>query len=554
MNSKKLLKGVRKGISRKLFLLAGLITLILCFAFFACGPFDEEDEITSIKLSSSSLIIAAGDVDYLVVTTVPAGKADDVVWSTSANDVVDVAKGKITARGTAAGKSVTVIAKNKSGKASANCSVQVTGDSAGTQVSSISLVSSSITMTVNESRTISYSISPDNVPTTNRAVFWTSSAPGVARVDSSSGIITAVSAGTAVITVTTKNKGKTATCTVTVTSSSNQGPGLPADDVVTSIAINKTALTLEEGETETLTVTAEPDSATNYTVTWTSNKPDIATVDNNGLVTAVKKGEADITAKVGVFEVTCKVTVNATTAGIVLSKTNLTLFTTGADTVKTATITGTVPGAVTAGSAVTWTSDKPEIATVTGSTSGIGATISAVAKGTATITASVTIEGTTKTATCTVTVVGGLSDYNGDYSGTYKSSSNKDIKETVSISNGFIYIFDNETPSNPDYFDFTVDKWEPATSPNTGYPIAFKITGTINGAKPVGTSALYGSSTAANFTQADITNKTPCWMFIYVSSDGKIIRSPFNKAGTGTDNRTAPVGGNTTPRVYTKAP
>jgi uncharacterized protein YjdB len=537
MSRKKIFKGARKGINRKSILLAGIIILIVCFAFFGCD-LTLQDDITGITLVSPPSSIAAGDVDYLVVTTVPAGKADDLKWSSSNNDVISVVKGKITANISAAGKPASIIVSNASGKVSDSCTITVSGEPAGRQVSSIALVSSSITMAVNESRTISHTISPDDAY--NKAVFWTSSAPGVAKVDSSSGLITAVTAGTAEITVTTKNKGKTAKCTVTVASGSNQGSGLPADDVVTSIAISQNTLSLEAGKTGTLTVTAEPATATNYTVTWTSSDSTKATVDNNGLVTAVAAGSATITAKVGEFSVTCAVTVTAA-SGISLNKTNLTLFTSGAPTVTSATITATVATGTTVSS---WASNNSAVATVTGS--GVGGNVTAVAKGTATITVTT---GDSKTATCIVTVVN-PADYYGDYSGTYTSGS-KNIKETVSISNGFIYIFDNETPSDPDYFDFTVDKWEPATSPNASYPIAFKLTGKINAAKPVGASALYGSSTAANFTQSDITNKTTCWMFIYVSSDGKVIRSPFNKAGAGTDNRTAPVGGST-PRVYSK--
>ena len=546
-------KNLYRFINRKAILVAGLIAFVFCMTFISCD-LPDENEITSIKLDKSTLSIPAGDVDYLTVTTVPAN-ATGVIWKTSINGVVTVNNGKITADLSAAGKPVTVIASNASGKVSSSCAVMVTGEPAGTQVSSISLVGSGITMTVNETRTISHSILPDGAA--NKAVFWTSSAPGVAKVDPSSGIITAVSSGTAEITVTTKNKGKTAKCTVTVSApSSNPDPSIPSEDAVTSITMTPKTLSLETGKTGTLSVTAAPATATNYTVTWTSSDSAKATVDNNGLVTAVAAGSATITAKVGEFSDTCVVTVTAASS-IVLSKTNLTLFTTGGNNISSATITATVPSAVVSGDAVTWVSSDATKATVTKSSTGIGGNITAVAKGTATITVSVTIEGNAKTATCTVTVVD-PADYYGSYSGKYKNSSNKEITETVNISRDFIYITDNENTSNPDYFDFTVDKWEPATTPETyksAYPIALKITGKINNAKPVGASALYGTSTAKDFTQSDITNKTTCWMFVYVSSDGKVIRSPFNKTSTtaGTDNRTAPVMSTTTdPRIYSK--
>jgi hypothetical protein len=65
---------------------------------------------------------------------------------------------------------------------------------------------------------------------------------------------------------------------------------------VADVSLNKAVLFLEEGEGETLTATIEPDNATNTDVMWVSDNEDVATVDNNGNVSAVAKGAAKITA------------------------------------------------------------------------------------------------------------------------------------------------------------------------------------------------------------------------------------------------------------------
>ncbi|MBR1487676.1 MAG: Ig-like domain-containing protein [Bacteroidales bacterium] len=78
---------------------------------------------------------------------------------------------------------------------------------------------------------------------------------------------------------------------------------------VTSITLDQTSLTLQEGESATLTATVKPDNATDKTVTWSSSNTSVATVDENGKVTAVKEGSAKITAKAGERSVTCTVTV-----------------------------------------------------------------------------------------------------------------------------------------------------------------------------------------------------------------------------------------------------
>lgn len=78
---------------------------------------------------------------------------------------------------------------------------------------------------------------------------------------------------------------------------------------VSEITLNKTALTLNVGDEETLVATVLPDNAQNKTVTWTSSKTDVATVDTNGKITAISQGESIITAKAGDKTATCTVAI-----------------------------------------------------------------------------------------------------------------------------------------------------------------------------------------------------------------------------------------------------
>lgn len=83
---------------------------------------------------------------------------------------------------------------------------------------------------------------------------------------------------------------------------------------VTGVSLDRSALTLSEGDTSRLTVTVEPTDATNQNVTWTSSAPDVATVDASGNVTAVAEGTATITAATedGGKTATCTVKVEHT--------------------------------------------------------------------------------------------------------------------------------------------------------------------------------------------------------------------------------------------------
>lgn len=94
---------------------------------------------------------------------------------------------------------------------------------------------------------------------------------------------------------------------------------------VTSITLDKTELSLYTGDSETLTATIEPDNATNQAVTWESSDPNVATVDENGKVTAVAAGKAIITATTadGGKTATCQVKVTQSTYSITADITTL---------------------------------------------------------------------------------------------------------------------------------------------------------------------------------------------------------------------------------------
>ena len=76
-----------------------------------------------------------------------------------------------------------------------------------------------------------------------------------------------------------------------------------------SVILNKISLTLNVGNSETLSVTVLPEEATYKTVIWSSSDNNVAIVDANGRVTAVKIGTAVITATCGSISTTCNVMV-----------------------------------------------------------------------------------------------------------------------------------------------------------------------------------------------------------------------------------------------------
>jgi len=109
----------------------------------------------------------------------------------------------------------------------------------------------------------------------------------------------------------------TATSTIDATKSGTASvtvpnPGNSGQIAVTGVSLNKTTLSLIVNGTETLTAAVAPNNATNKAVTWASSAPAVATVNSNGLVTAVSAGSATITATTvdGGKTASCTVTVS----------------------------------------------------------------------------------------------------------------------------------------------------------------------------------------------------------------------------------------------------
>ena len=78
---------------------------------------------------------------------------------------------------------------------------------------------------------------------------------------------------------------------------------------VTDITLDKTAITLAKGDTDTIIPTITPDDATYTSIVYDSSNTDVATVDEDGLVTAVANGTAKIIVTAGEKSASCEVTV-----------------------------------------------------------------------------------------------------------------------------------------------------------------------------------------------------------------------------------------------------
>ncbi len=242
------------------------------------------------KLSKTKATIYVGKTTTLKVT----GTAKKVTWSSSNKSVATVSsKGKVTAK-----KAGTATITAKAGTKKLTCKVTVKKKTVA--VTSVVLDKSSITLNAGETQKLTATVNPSNA--TNKTVTWMTENGDVAQVEPD-GTVIAVGEGSTKIWAFIGDK--TDYCTVRVK--------IPS---VESVALDQTELTLEVGGTQTLFATINPSNADEKSVTWSSSKKSVATVDENGCVTALAAGTTTIKAKTKYKSATCTVTVKAPEFGL----------------------------------------------------------------------------------------------------------------------------------------------------------------------------------------------------------------------------------------------
>ena len=257
----------------------------------------------------------------------------------------------------------------------------------------VTLDRTSMVLNPGDETTLTVTVSPSG--SYFEGMTWSSDDVSVATVDQN-GRVRAVSDGTATLTVDI-GAGLYASCTVTVTTP------------VTGVSLDRTSVTLDVDDIMTLQAVVTPSGATNPAVSWTSSDPTVATVDQNGTVTALKAGTSTVTVSTvdGGHSATCVVTVlvpvpgTVPVTGVVLDRDSCTL--TEGDGIR---LTATVSPSDATHKTISWSSSDPSVVKVDQS-----GNITALKAGTATVSV-ITIDGGFSDQ-CAVTVEP-LSESSGD--------------------------------------------------------------------------------------------------------------------------------------------
>lgn len=333
--------------------------------------------VSGISLNQNAATLAEGNSLQLTATVSPANASNKTLtWESANPEIASVdANGKVTA--IKQGSTIITVKSTDGSNITAQCELTVVK-----LVDGISINITTATLTEGQSLQLEAAVTPELA--TNKTIEWSSSNESVATV-SSTGKVTAIAKGSAVITAkSTDGSNISAFCNVNVIK------------LVSGIVLSETEMTLNEGQSATLTASITPDLANNKTLAWASSNPAVATVNQDGKVTAVSKGTAIISAKStdgSDISASCTVNVVKLVSGIVLSETEITLNE-GATSQLSAIVSSEANNKT-----LLWASSNEAVATV--SQDGL---VTAFMKGSAVITAKAT-DGSNVSASCTVNVV-----------------------------------------------------------------------------------------------------------------------------------------------------
>jgi len=296
--------------------------------------------VTNITLNKTNISLKKNNTFNLTYTIKPNDAGNkDIIWSSSNSKIATVDQnGKVTA--ISSGNSI-ITASSKDGNTKATCKVNVY-----VPLNGIKTNVTNLQLGKNEIKKVNVIFTPSDA--TNKTIIWSSSNQKIATVDQNGNIKGISNGSTTIIVKSEDNKFKTS-INVTV------------KNLVTNIKLNKTSLTLNKNKSFNLTYDIYPEYASNKSVTWSSSNPKIATVDQNGKVTAVSGGITYIyiSSKDGNFKTSCRVIVNVPVTGIQIDKKKINL-----NKGQNSKITATIKPSDATNKTIIWSSSNPKVATV----------------------------------------------------------------------------------------------------------------------------------------------------------------------------------------------
>lgn len=269
---------------------------LLCIPLFCgCGK-ESAVSVNGVSLDEDAISVVIGSSKRLTAVISPENASNQsVVWTVSDNSVADVS-GDGTVTAIAVGQTVVTV-ETVDGGFTDECQVTVTEREI--PVAGIVLNKESLELSEGETEQLVAAVVPENA--TDKTVVWTSEDDGIVTVDAE-GTVAAVAEGTAGVIASSADGKCTDTCMVTVLSSAIRVEG---------VEVTPDKVGVKVGEEAVLSYTVFPEDADNRNVIWSSSREDVVSVDENGRLTGLSIGTAEVTVTTedGGFSDVCSVEV-----------------------------------------------------------------------------------------------------------------------------------------------------------------------------------------------------------------------------------------------------
>ena len=370
-----------------------------------CAVAQDDIPVTGVSISNGGVTIAVGQTLQLYGNVSPSNATNQAVtWESSNTAAATIdANGLVTAKGIG---STTITATTSEGGKRASTTITV---KAAVPVTGVTLTAEGIspnTGTQGDPRPLAYEsaiqMTAKVVPetATNREIVWSVSDPEVLTV-TSKGLVYAVGSGTAKVVATTADGGHTAEYWFNVPDESYPVRGVSLDRNTATIYMGEGGLKL--------TAAVSPSYATNPAVTWESDNPQVAAVDQSGQVTPVSAGYATITVKTAENGFTAECLVSVQPVRTRVEGISFTSESVDVGLYASVTLKPVFDPVDATDQTVTWESSNKAVATV--SRTGV---VTTIGLGTATITATSNDGGYKASIKVNVALTAGYGDVNND--------------------------------------------------------------------------------------------------------------------------------------------
>ena len=246
----------------------------------------------SLNVNPTSMNIKVGEEKQIIAYVLPENATyTNLTWESTNSSIATVNNGIV--QGISPG---TTIVKVTTEKVKITRVINVVVEKDEVLVEKINVSNKDLELYIGDKVKIDYTLEPTDATNTN--ISFSTSDPNVVSFDSE-GMLVAVNTGNAIVTLKSTNNIQDQVYVTVKTK----------DVVEEGVTLNKTKLTLDVGDSETLKATITPANATNKTLTWTSSNPSVATVES-GKVVAKSNGTTTIKVKTNNGkEANCEVTV-----------------------------------------------------------------------------------------------------------------------------------------------------------------------------------------------------------------------------------------------------